>query len=348
LKLRFANKPKLEGKVLIYITRPNVYGVYPATLAARKLDDLYTLAYQLTDGFEQGEIKRIEGGFCLERFLLEPPNPKEHDGDTMTAEIVAGDEIHFEYSKDMSEEEIQARLEEARDHFFHHALTFAASAYVFECENKKDSQKEPFPNYQQCTKQEFLNLFDELHEGLVEAGTHDEGFAITLNLMQLCEKAPFSDTIVPSMCGIANNGHPRREEILGLYNTLVHCLVDQEFELAAEINGKIKQAKRFDYRTGYFKERSVRNNSFILPKQIAEDICRNMEAAQILECAEDCIIMRAPREDEYAPGIDSAFLVQTPPKRTTVEIPEDMAEQAGINGKVDIFCYKDRVEIYAK
>ena len=346
MRLVFTNEPKLEGRVLTYITRPNVYGVYPAAIAARTLDDLYTLAYQFTDEINPEDVKKIQGGYCLEQFLLEPPKTNE-ECDILATEIEDTEEIVINFPENMPEEDLHNFVELARDQFFYHALMFSANAYLSDCADKKEPHKEPFPNYAQCTPKEFLYLFDDLHEGLVEAQTHDEGMAITLDMMQLCDKSPFARTIVPSMCGIANNGHPRREEILQLYNTLVHCVVDQEFELAAEMREKIRKATRFDYRTGHFRNRPVRNYAFTLPKQIAEDICMNMEAAQILEYNGECVIMRGPRKDEYVPGIDSAFLVQTPPKRTTVEIPEEMAKQAGIEEKVNIFAYKDRIEIYA-
>jgi hypothetical protein len=230
-------------------------------------------------------------------------------------------------------------------------MAVLAANYLAECERPHTTRKIPFPTYEQCTPKEFLDIFDELHESIKDPDMdHDARLMITADLSQLCRGAPFEYTI-PEMCGVAMHGHPRKAKLLGLYKTLVHSIVEQDFELADETKQEIIQALRLAYHKGSYK-RKVTKNKFRLPKQIAQDICKNNEALQYLELRDNCIIMRPKTEQEHKEDHyherPEGVIVEDPEKKITmVEIPQGMAKKAGITGRVEIRSLSDRIEIYA-
>jgi hypothetical protein len=215
-----------------------------------------------------------------------------------------------------------------------------------------DAIKEPLPTYEQCTPKEFYGIFCELHEGLVDPEDDITALITAADMMHISQGSPFQSDLA-TMCGVANNGHPRREELLELYNTMVGCFCDGELALAEEVRSTITEKLRIGYAIRSYEKRKVTNSSFILPRDIAEDICRNLEALQYIEFSEDgdCLILRPKTDDEHLEDHyherDNAVIVEAPPKQTRVEIPAEMAKKAGINGRVNVYSLKNRIEIYA-
>ncbi|MBW3004248.1 hypothetical protein KY310_00235 [Candidatus Woesearchaeota archaeon] len=344
-------EPKLKGKAQIYLMQPNTYGVYTAILAAKTKEELQELADFFSEEVDPNKVKEITGGFCLEQALIEEPSAEFADHDVIAAQLEKDDKIFVIFpSGTADDEEMKKTLKNTWSKFELSQLVFLAMKYLAECKEDHVTTKLPSTTYSDCIPKEFLDIFDELHESLVVSNP-DEGLTITTDLMKLCQGAPFANTMLPSMCGIANNGHPRRDELLKLYRNLVHCVVEEKYEQAAKIREQISQAVRFDYHLGRYV-RKVKDNTFSLPKEIAADICRNLDALQYLELRGNGIIMRTKTKEEekedYYHEADQAVLVEAPEKSTTiVEIPPEMAKKAGIKNKIEIYSLKDRIEIYA-
>jgi len=352
LKADFVNKePRLKGKAILYCIQPDKHGVYTSILAARTKEELEEFADFLSCYVDAEEIKEVNGGVCLEHLVMQEPTAQDKDYDLIAAKLEPDDKMLLMFPENLTEEKIDSAITAAKAKFTYNKLLHAAIDYFRICDNKHKTTKAPFPTYHECTKKEFLDIFDDLTEGLTEAQDNDEGLKITDDLMRLCKGAPFENTVIPSMCGIANKNHPRRDSLLEMYNTLVHCIVDEDFEVAAELRDQIKDASKQEYRIARYT-RNVTDNTFKLPKEIAEDICLNLDALQYLELRENCVIMRSKTKEEeqedYYHEAGNAVLVEAPEDGTTiVKIPPEMAEKAGIKDRVKIYSLKNRIEIYA-
>ncbi|MBD3304503.1 hypothetical protein GF343_05125 [Candidatus Woesearchaeota archaeon] len=334
LKANFKKNLKFCKKAVLYNSAPDQFGNYDAVFAAKEQADLEALVEEISGTVNQRNIKQLTGGFWLGEVL--PNMPEASD----TCDIL---EVEFA-PEDIADCGGMANPVLAR-------LAMLAASYLAECEIDHKAVKEPLPTYDECTPNEFLYIFDELHEMLAYPPDRDVGLMVAADMMQVCKGAPFENSVIPSMCGTANKGHPRREEILGLYKQLVHSIVEQKTSLAEGLQSQIEQMSKYEYRLARYT-RKVTGNTFKLPKEIAKDICLNLDVLQYLELRGNCIIMRTKTKEEeqedYYHEADNAVLVEAPKECTTiVEIPSEMAEKAGIKNRVEIYSLKDRIEIYA-
>lgn len=337
MRINFKENPKFFGKAVLYKFMPDQFGNHDAVFAAKEKADLEALVEEISGTpINPEKIMQLTGGFWLGEVLLNMP---EAPDDCDILEVELGQEDISDCGGIVNP--VLAKL--AR----------LAISYLAECESGHKIVKEPFPTYDDCTPNEFLYIFDELYETLAGAQNQDEGLAVTTDLMQLCKGAPFENTLIPLMCGIANRGHPRREELLELYQRLVHSIIEQKAAAAEDLKEQIEEKSKikYEYRLARYT-RKVTDNTFKLPKEIAEDICRNLDALQYLESRGNCIIMRSKtkkeEQEDYYHEADNAVLVEAPEECTTiVEIPPEMAKKAGIKNKVEIRSLKDRIEIYA-
>lgn len=120
-------------------------------------------------------------------------------------------------------------------------MGLALDDYFLKFSENRSGTPEPFPAYENCTRDEWRYLFSEIHEALVDPSDGEDYSAIERDLQRLCKGSKIPKELISTMCSTARQEHPHMTERLYLYKSLIFALEEESYENAAKIRDLLKK-----------------------------------------------------------------------------------------------------------
>lgn len=244
------NNPNgLEGVVLAYVKEPNSHGFHDAVISATSAHSFLRL-YLTLKGID--DDIQSNGLLC---FLEELQGSEQEVISVRTAlediQDVAGKydcdiiEIHIPKPKaPCMPVPLLKKMQEMYEVECQNELDFALNDYFDEYWKECLSEPEPYAKYDDCTREEWINLFSELHESLADPSSDTNYDAIEKDLQQLCKGSGVPAKLVSDMCEAAKNGFNEKVKLLCCYKDLIFAVEEKRYEDAADLKGKIIKLKK--------------------------------------------------------------------------------------------------------
>ena len=239
------NPNGLEGAVLAYVKEPNSHGFHDAVLSTTSAHSFLKLYLMLkgvqSDGLLrflddlQGADQSSDQEIISVRTAMEDINDiaEKYDCDIIEIHIPKPEAIScmpvsmLKNLQDIYEAECMNELDIALNDYF--------DAYWKKCLAEPD----PYPTYADCTRDEWMSLFSELHENLLDPSIDTNYDAIEKDLQQLCKDSGVPAKLVSDMCEIAKNGFSEKAKVLCYYKELIFAVEEKRYEDAADLKSKI-------------------------------------------------------------------------------------------------------------
>jgi len=241
----------LVGKVLAYVKEPNAQGKYEAVIAASKMPDLIKLYMQLLGkeetpeaqefiaSLESAETKTERVGAANYRTTLDNICGLKEKFDCDIIEVYRKEEPELCASQPVQEGMLDMREEMSISQMY-----LALEDYFYKYEDASEAEPEPYPTYNDCTREEWKNLLLEAHESLVDPSQIFDYCAIERDLQQLCKGSGVPAKIVSDMCEVAKNGFNEKVKLLCCYKDLIFAIEGKKYEDAADLKSRIIKLKK--------------------------------------------------------------------------------------------------------